>query len=511
MKESDKGTTAGAVQVSGFRGANYWARQVGRAELPILRSTVMAIARVFSQTGTSSAAMAEAVAKDPFMSARILRMANSAFYNPGLKKVIAIPRAVVVVGFDAVRQACLFARFVEETYSDQRLYEIVRCALRAYRQALMAQWIGETLRDGSPEELYAAGLLLDIGLLSLLCVVPLETVLAFREKRSRCAATEQPAMEKEVFGFETRRLTVRLAEEWTLGDLVKKAALHREETDARIQCVRAASALSLAFEQGRESEAWTAALEAAVDRLKVPEATVLRLLEAAERKAREFSQELPMTEEALLTAKEPTAAAKEKDVMATRLVEIREQEPPMLREDLWGPADAERQLELLDDLLAYLVDEARGHSQGVLDRAARGLLEGAGLDRLGYFRLTPDERFLELKNLYGPLDARFQGLLVPVEPYPNLLAHVLRGPAWLWVHEKSPPSIKGLITPEVLQFFPARELFVGRVGWAHQPAGVFAGDRLPGNRPLDERAFLAFRRFCHLATLGLALLRRTAP
>lgn len=511
MKESDKGTMAGAVEVSGFRGANYWARQVGRAELPVLRPTVMAIARVFSQTGASSAALAEAVARDPFMSARILRMANSAFYNPGLKKVLAIPRAVVVVGFDAVRQVCVFARFVEETCSEERLQLILRCTLRAYRQALLAQWIGETLRDGSPEELYAAGLLLDIGLLSLLCVVPSEVVAAFREKRSRCGATEQAAVEKEVFGFETRRLTVRLAEEWTLGDLVKRAALDREETDNRIQCVRAASALTLAFEQGRESEAWAVALETAVDRLKVPEASVLRLLDAAERKVREFSQELPPTEDTLLTAKEPAVAANEKNVTATRPVEIREQEPLMLREAFWEPADAERQLELLDDLLAYLVDEARGHSQGVLDRAARGLLEGAGLDRVAYFRLTPDGRFLEVKNRYGPLEARFQGLLVPVDPYPNILVHVLRGPAWLWVHEKSPSSIKGLITPEVLQFFPARELFVGRVGWANQPAGVFAGDRLPGNQPLDERAFLAFRRFCQLATLGLALLRRTAP
>ncbi|MGQ9669436.1 MAG: HDOD domain-containing protein [Desulfosoma sp.] len=510
MKEADKGTTAGAMEVSGFRGPNYWARQVGRAELPVLRPTVTAIARVLSQTGTSSFTMAEAVARDPFMSARLLRMANSAFYNPGLKRVMSIPRAMVLVGFDAVRQVCLFARFVEETYSDERLEEILRGVLRAYRQALLTQWIGEILRDGSPEELYAAGLLLDIGLLSLLCVVPLEKVAAFRQKRSQCAATEQAVVEKEVFGFETRRLTVRLAEEWALGDLVKRAALDRNEADGRIQTVRVASALTLAFEQGRESETWTAALEAAVDRWKIPETSVLRLLEAAEKKALEFAQELPLREEKLQTATKPSMLGSENDLRATGAKDAEGLEFLLMPKAVWKPADAERQLELVDELLAYLVDMAPGHAQGVLDRAARGLLEGAGLDRVAYFRRTADARFLEVKNLYGPLEARFQGLLVPIDPYPNIFAHVLQGPAWLWVHEKSPPSIKALVTPEVLQFFPAREFFVGRVGWVHQQVGVFAGDRLSGSQPLDERSFLTFRRFCQLATLGFALVRRAS-
>ncbi len=176
MKESGKPMSPGMGEGTAIRGVNYWVRIAGREELPVLRPTVMTIARIFSQVAASSSAMADAVARDPFMTARLVRMANSAYYNPGLKKVSAVPRAVVVVGFDAVRHLCVSARFVEETYGGERLQEILHRVVLSYKQALVAQWMGETLRDAVPEELYSAGLLLDLGLLSLLCVVPPETV-----------------------------------------------------------------------------------------------------------------------------------------------------------------------------------------------------------------------------------------------------------------------------------------------------------------------------------------------
>ncbi len=507
MKESGKAPGTGMGEGPAVRGVNYWARVVGREELPVLRPTVMTIARIFSQAGAPSSAMADAVARDPFMTARLLRMANSAYYNPGLKKVSAIPRAVVVVGFDAVRHLCVSARFVEETYGGERLQEILRRVVSSYQQALLAQWLGETLRDPAPEDLYAAGLLLDVGLLALLCVVPPETVSAFREKSALCALHEMPSAEKEVFGIESRRLTARLAEEWTLGETVKRAAQEREDPDLRIQCVRMGAALTAASVRGRETEERAAALEVASERLKISESVLLRLLETAEKRARDFSLELPLAPESLLETKERPAESEFQSVKGEDTVAPHISEPSASKDEPSRSADAARQLELLDDICAYLLDEKRGHIHGLLERSALALMDGAGLDQVIFLRLTPDGRFLEVKELYGAFDGRLRGLLIPVSSYANAFAHVLSGPPWLWVHEKSPPSVKVLVTPEVLQFFPSREFFVGRVGLPPKAVGVLAGDRRSGGEPLDEEAFCAFRRLCALASLGTALLR----
>lgn len=507
MKESGKTTGTGIGDGPAVRGVNYWARVVSREELPLLRPTVMTIARIFSQAGAPSSAMADAVARDPFMTARVLRMANSAYYNPGLKKVSAIPRAVVVVGFDAVRHLCVSARFVEETYGGERLQEILRRVVSSYQQALVAQWVGETLRDPAPEELYAAGLLLDMGLLALLCVIPSETVSAFREKSARCPVHELPSVEREVFGIESRRLTARLAEEWTLGEIARRAAQEREDPDVRIQCVRMGAALTAASARGREMQEWATALEVASERLKISESVLMRLLDTAEKRARDFSLELPLALESALEGREQPNPMEIQWVTGEDAVVLHIGEPSASKDQVSRPADAARQLELLDDLCAYLLDEKRGHIHGLLERLALALMEGAGLDRVVFLRLTPDGRFLEVKELYGAFNGRLRGLLIPVSSYTNAFAHVLTGPPWLWVHEKSPPSLKVLVTPEVLQFFPSREFFVGRIGLPPRAAGVLAGDRRSGGESLDEEAFHAFRRLCALASLGTTLLR----
>lgn len=507
MKESGKPTSRGTGEGAAFRGVNYWARVVGREELPVLRPTVMAIARIFSEAGASSSAMADAVARDPFMSARLVRMANSAYYNPGLKKVSAIPRAVVVVGFDAVRHLCVSARFVEETYGGERLEEILRRIVSSYKQALMAQWLGESLRDAAPEELYTAGLLLDMGLLGLLGAVPPETVSALREKAARSLLREWPLVEREIFGFESRRLTVRLAEEWTLGELVKRAAQEREDPDLRIQCVRMGAALVLASARGRDSEEGAEALQEASDRLKMSEAALMRMLEAAERRALDFSQELGLAYETPPEARERPMRKEDESARHEPPAEAHLPDLFLGKDVPFKTADIARQWELVDDILAYLVDVRRGHTQGLLERAVRAVMEGAGLDRVIFLRLTPDGKCLEVKGLHGAFDPRWHGLLIPALGYPNAFAQVLEDPPWLWIHEKSPAWAKALITPEVLPFFPSRELFVGRVGLAPKPMGVLAGGRLSGNPPLDEEAFRIFRRLCSLASLGMAMLR----
>lgn len=507
MKESGKTTSPGMGDGPPIRGVNYWARSVGREELPVLRPTVMAIARIFSQSGASSSAMAEAVARDPFMAVRLIRMANSAYYNPGLKKVSAIPRAVVVVGFDAVRHLCVSARFVEETYGGEKLEEILRRVVLSYQQALLAQWMGETLRDPAPEELYAAGLLLDMGLLGLLCVVPPEAVATFREKTARCPVHEQPSVEKEVFGIESRRLTVRLAEEWTLGDLVKRAAQERDDPDVRIQCVRTGAALTAVSARGRDATHRAEAIKAVSDRLKISETVLARLLEAAEKRARDLAEGLPVERDTPPEAEERPAPKGDASALKEPPAEAVIPELSAAIDMPSRPADPVRHLELLDDILAYLLDEKRGHIHGLMERALRGLMEGAGLDRLVFLRLTPEGTFLEVKELHGAFDARLRGLLIPVGSYANAFAHVLHGPPWLWVHEKSPPSVKILVTPEVLQFFPFREFFVGRVGLPAKAVGVLAGDRRSDRHPLDEEAFRAFRRFCALTSVGAGLLR----
>ena len=74
--------------------------------LPTLPVIVSRILEVADDSGSSANELAELVARDMSVSAKVLNLANSAFYGFS-RRITTIPQAVVVLGFDTVRSLAL--------------------------------------------------------------------------------------------------------------------------------------------------------------------------------------------------------------------------------------------------------------------------------------------------------------------------------------------------------------------------------------------------------------------
>ena len=74
--------------------------------LPTLPVIVSRILEVADDTGSSANELAELVSRDMSVSAKVLNLANSAFYGFA-RRITTIPQAVVVLGFDTVRSLAL--------------------------------------------------------------------------------------------------------------------------------------------------------------------------------------------------------------------------------------------------------------------------------------------------------------------------------------------------------------------------------------------------------------------
>ena len=74
--------------------------------LPTLPVIVSRILEVADDSGASANELAELVARDMSVSAKVLNLANSAFYGFS-RRITTIPQAVVVLGFDTVRSLAL--------------------------------------------------------------------------------------------------------------------------------------------------------------------------------------------------------------------------------------------------------------------------------------------------------------------------------------------------------------------------------------------------------------------
>lgn len=105
---------------------------------------------------------------DPAMTSRVLKIANSAFY--GLRyPVESLQRAIVVLGFEAVRMLALSTAVLDLfTAKKQLAFDPEDFWLHSLGAAKSAQLLAELVKTGtSPETLFTAGLLHDIGKLCL--------------------------------------------------------------------------------------------------------------------------------------------------------------------------------------------------------------------------------------------------------------------------------------------------------------------------------------------------------
>jgi putative nucleotidyltransferase with HDIG domain len=114
--------------------------------------------------------LAELIARDQALTTKILRMVNSAFYGSG-SHVGTISRAVIILGFQAVRSAAL-AVSVLERFKDLpdggRHFPLDGFWRHSIGVSCLARQASLVLHVGEPDDAFVAGLLHDTGKLVML-------------------------------------------------------------------------------------------------------------------------------------------------------------------------------------------------------------------------------------------------------------------------------------------------------------------------------------------------------
>jgi HD-like signal output (HDOD) protein/ActR/RegA family two-component response regulator len=138
----------------------------GACALPSAPTTYLELSAVLGHSDASAADVAAVVARDLALSAKVLQLANSAYFG-SRRPVSNVADAVALLGQETVRAIALsaeaFQRFdVPESIPGFSLEDVQHRSLRVGRLARM-------LSEDHPEsdDAFAAGLLLDVGLLVL--------------------------------------------------------------------------------------------------------------------------------------------------------------------------------------------------------------------------------------------------------------------------------------------------------------------------------------------------------
>ena len=192
-------------------------------QLPSLPVVVLALLTSMGQEDVNIDAVANKIAQDQALAARVLRLANSSFYGM-VKQVSSIHEAITILGFRTVRSLATTAALIG-SFRGQGAASFD--ATPFWRHAIAAAVCARALASHlgiNPEFAYTAGLLHDIGRLVLVTQFQagFESAMAYRARHD-CPLLEA---EQAVLGIDHARVGEVLMTHWKFPEDMQQALAH---------------------------------------------------------------------------------------------------------------------------------------------------------------------------------------------------------------------------------------------------------------------------------------------
>lgn len=170
---------------------------------------------------TSARQLGRLIEGSPALAARVLRLANSAFYAPP-EPVVSLSRAVVLLGDAVLRQLVLTSLIASRRAADRTPRQALAAARLmgdAVRSAVICRSLADLTRIASPDDAFSAGLLHDLGHVYLLDEGG-DPYAAYLLETS--GHTDEVGRERELTGTAHVEIGVAFADEWHLPSAIRE-------------------------------------------------------------------------------------------------------------------------------------------------------------------------------------------------------------------------------------------------------------------------------------------------
>jgi HD-like signal output (HDOD) protein len=238
-----------------LRMSNQWDKVSIQANLVTLPDIYWQLKEILDSHDYSMQDVAQLIVYDPGMTARMLRIVNSAYFGFA-SKIETVNHAVSILGVQQIRDLVLATAIADALgdYECEHL-DVKQFWLRSVYRAIAARNLAGvcSLMDG--ERMFVAGLLSGIGHLIMYQSIP---VLAQQAQRE-ADASEKPLhrVERDLIGFDHAQVASALMKNWQLPDSLVAVIEHHLEPDPAAEylldtaIVHIAALIGEAFAQNR--------------------------------------------------------------------------------------------------------------------------------------------------------------------------------------------------------------------------------------------------------------------
>ena len=187
-------------------------------ELSSLPHTLVEVISVVRREDSSASELAAIIMRDPALTTKILRIANSPYY--GGRSLTSVTQAVMTLGMRAVSALTLSSSIYDMTGRWEVSIDRVRFWRHSLQVALGSRDLARARRYPCPEEIFVCGLLHDLGILVLEKSFPEKFA---RIWRSVEAGDRIADLEEEIWGTNHARIGQFLLEQWGIPAVICQA------------------------------------------------------------------------------------------------------------------------------------------------------------------------------------------------------------------------------------------------------------------------------------------------
>lgn len=435
------------------------------------------------------------------MTTRLLRLANSIMFNPGGSRINTISRAIILLGFNTVRDLCLSIALVDTILSGPNREGAIEQMAIAFHAAMQARKLAELSRLPDTEEIFIATLLSHLGDLALLCAR--DGLGDLDQSRLRKARRLEPAerdlIEREVLGFPVRDLSAALNREWRLSSLLGTVLDGTAPRSARTQVLHFGNALALSMLGGPGNPKLAEVLDQVARDLHLDRSQLTGQVWNIAHSAADTFLTMGVPAAARLVPKLESSGG------APGKVEAETAQP--YEGDAPASSNHLLQLNILRDV-SHLLIESKPSVNLLMDLILEGIFRGIGMDRAIFALLTADRRLLRIKA-----SLLAEGAALP-EPFEFPISASGHSPFELALRTDEPLWLGSLHGGPLLSSLDSRiralcngQCFIMPLSIGSTTLGCLYADRRSSGRPLTDELFSQFRLFGQQARLGLSFIK----
>lgn len=199
-------------------------------DIPPFSSIANRALKLTNDPKSSAIDISRVISYDPAFTARVLRMANSAYYG-FTRKVTTVSEAIVILGYETLKSVVLaltLQRFYDREFFGYGLEkgDLWRHSVGC---ALSARLIAVQVKYPSVEEAFVSGLLHDVGkvILSQFIKEEMEKIIDL----SGAEGLSFSEAEKKVLGFDHQEIGSKVVEKWNFNDKIVEAIRYHHKPD----------------------------------------------------------------------------------------------------------------------------------------------------------------------------------------------------------------------------------------------------------------------------------------